>query len=391
MAGRNNNGEGYIGKTKDGKWTARIQYGVSIDGKQKIKAFYGKTQKEVRQKLKEFQNGGDVAKPDGSLACFGEYIIKWYNLYKKNSVKATTYDRREALMQNHIIPKIGHIQMRSLNIDHLQEFFNYMYNCKFSDDYMKKAKQLINGCLAYAEVKGDIKKNLVSDALIIPKSLSVPKDIVVLDEEEIQKFVAEATRTYKNGKPVYRYGQGLKFILYTGLRIGEALNLKWEDIDLKRCVVEVRGNLIAVKNRNKKNENDNNYILIPDSSVKTKNSVREVELCNSAIDALRELRIIQQPARNSERIFATANGQINNRRNLQSNISSIIKKAEIKVTRFSIHSLRHTFASMLFRRGVDVKAVSELLGHSNVTFTYNRYIHLIKEQKKDAISLLNKM
>lgn len=390
MGTRSNNGEGYIGKMKDGRWTARIQTGFNSQGKPKIKAFYGKTQKEVRQKLKEFQKS-ELTNTDSSPEYFGDYIKRWYDLFKKNSVKATTYDRNESLLRIHIIPQLGHIHLSSLNIDHLQEFFNYMRDCKLSYDYIRKSRQMIDGCLSYAEAKGDIKKNLVSKVLVLPKSLVEPREIVFLNEEQIVKFVAEATRVFSNGKPVYRYGQGLKLILYTGLRSGEALNLRWNDIDWKNRIIKVSGTVVLIKNRDKKSDSDTNYITVVDTPLKTHNSYRQVTLCESAIEALKAFRDLQQPSDDSEFIFATSTGKVNGKRNLLRTVTSIIRKAEIDVPYFNVHGLRHTFASMLFRRGVDVKTVSALLGHSKVSFTYNRYIHLIEEQKVQALSLLDSM
>ena len=114
---RNNNGEGYIGKTSKGLWTSRVQVGTKSDGKPKIKVFYGKAQKEVRKKLRDFQEKGEAH--SDNLEMFGEYLFNWFTLYKKNDLRPATFDKYEDLINKHIYPQLGHIHMSALRADHL--------------------------------------------------------------------------------------------------------------------------------------------------------------------------------------------------------------------------------------------------------------------------------
>lgn len=387
---RNSNGEGYIGKTKDGRWVARIQQGYKPDGKPQIKALYGKTQKEVRQKLKDYKNSEEreVAEPED----FGDYLVNWFQLYKKNDLKASTYDKYEDLINKHILPQIGHLHISVLNVDHLQKFFNYMVEKQYSEDYAKKAKYLLDGCLKLAEFNEVVAKNPMK-GVKFPRKAAFPmqKEIKFLNEDDIQKLKVEASSMHTNNKPVYRYGQAIIFILFTGLRCGEALNLKWKDIDLEKKVVRVTNSVTVIKNRNKISEDCPAFITVPDSQTKTKGSVRGVYLSKSAIEAIIAHKEVINPSNIEERIFATKTGSILSKRNLHRAVVTISSKANLSIPNCSVHELRHTFASMVFRQGVDIKTVSALLGHSSVKLTYDIYVHLLEEQKKEAVSLLDSL
>jgi len=354
---RNSNGEGYIGKTSDGRWTARIQQGLRVDGKPKIKAFYGKTQKEVRKKLKDFMLLGEEDLIE--VEAFGEYLLNWFSLYKKNDLRAATYDKYEDLINKHIIPQMGHIHISVLNVDHLQKFFNYMVENQYSEDYTKKAKYLLEGCLNLAEFKGVVTKNPIK-GVKFPRKSAFPakKDIKFLNEADILKFKIEASSMSINNNPVYRYGQGILFILFTGLRCGEALNLRWKDIDLDKKVVRVENSVAVIRNRNKTSENSQAFITILDSNTKTKGSIGEVNLSKSAIEAIKAHKIIVGPTNDEERIFSTRAGSVLSKRNLYRSVVSISSKANLSISNCSVHELRHTFASMAFRKDRDCRISS---------------------------------
>lgn len=309
-------------------------------------------------------------------------------LYKKPNVKPVTYDVIEATINNIIIPELGYYTISEINTDILQSFFNSLKDRGYSYETILKVKNIINPCLKQAVFKKDLLKNSI-DGVMMPSYSSFSKrEISILNDEDIQKFVAEATRNHLNGTPVYRYGYGLVFILYTGLRVGEALNLKWKDIDYINKLVKINGTITKVKNRNKKEDNESNYIVMS-TTPKTEAGIRTVPLCNTALKSLENLKQITLPSSSNKYIFSTDSGKIVARNSLYRNVKNIAIKADIEIENCNLHTLRHTFASMLFKKGVDVKAVSALLGHSKVEVTYNRYIHLIKEQEISAINVLD--
>ena len=173
-------------------------------------------------------------------------------------------------------------------------------------------------------------------------------------------------------------------LLYTGLRIGELLGLKWNNIDFENKILKVSGNLKQVKNRDE-NKGEAKYIVI-EQTTKTKSGNRIIPLSDKAIEALKYFE--KRKIKKDSYVLITKNGKSVSARNRDTTFRQILKNAGIdKIS--GVHSLRHTFASMLFKKGVDPKTVSELLGHSDVSITYNIYIHIIHEQKTKAINLSN--
>jgi len=388
MATRRSNGDGSVTKASDGRWTARIQIGKNPNGSPKIKAFYGKNKAEATKKMREYllhTNPNDV---DVSKEIFGDYLLRWFELYKSRSLKPTTYDRNDGIIRNQIIPAVGGFQIGNISVDHIQQFINQLQDEGYSHSTLNKAKQLLDGCFKYALTKQAVKFNPVVGIEMPSSELFEKKDIVILGEDDINRFVQMATSIYPSGAPVYRYGWGLVFILYTGLRLGEALGVKWSDIDYAEKLIKVKSNVVVIKNRNKTKETEPNFI-VNISSTKTKKGTRDVYLSHTALQALSELKNIVSPAKENSYIFATSTGKIAGKRNMYRAVESIAERAELSIEHCNVHALRHTFASMLFRKGVDIKTISALLGHSKVEFTYNTYVHLIEEQKHSAVSLLD--
>jgi integrase len=202
--------------------------------------------------------------------------------------------------------------------------------------------------------------------------------------DEVAAICNECVRTYSNGKQIYRLGHAIILLIYTGMRIGELLGLQWKDISFNDRTVKIKSAVVTVKNRDK--DAKVKYVLLHQESVKTEAGNRIIYLNNKALDALRELEKINGK---SNYVMASVNGTIAIPRNITRMLDNVLTRCNLPC--YGVHSLRHTYASMLFRKGVDVKTVSELLGHANVTITYNTYIHLIKEQKQQAVNLLDEI
>ena len=380
------NGDGSIYLTKDGRWTARVQLGKTNNGKPKIKAFYGKTKTEVTRKLREFQKQ-DFLSTESSKQSFSEYLHNWLVLYKERSLRATSFDRLEGIVQHVVEPYFKYINLSQVSCDHIQKFFMELQDKGYAYATLEKIKHLLNGCFKHALARNDIRRNPMVELIMPSKETFVCKEIVFLNEEDIGKFTRSATEKYLSGEPVYRYGYGLVFMMYTGLRLGEALALKKSDIDCENKTVTVNKNTVIIKNRH---DEGNNYI-VKTHKPKTKTGVRTVYLCQTALNALEELCKITNIVDNDSFIFSTTTGKAASKRNIQRTVQSIASKSQLSIPYCNVHTLRHTFASMLFRKKIDVKTISVLLGHSNVNFTYNRYIHLLEEQKHLAVALLDSL
>jgi integrase len=239
---RRDNGDGSISVRKDGTWTARIQVGRKANGKPQIKAFYGKTEVEVKRKLRNYKKEiAVVGSLDARKHSVETYIIKWLEIYKKNSISENGYDALESAVKNQVIPYLGYIQLINLTTENIQGMINGMLQKgyvvagkekSYSLSTIKKAYNAINACLKQAVLLGDLYKNPAMGVNLpsVKKNEQLElKEIVSFTDEEILKYIAEATRLYKTGRPVYRLGYALVIMLFTGIRQGEALDFDLAD------------------------------------------------------------------------------------------------------------------------------------------------------------------
>lgn len=380
-------GQGTIYLRKDGRWYGAVQNGYNENGKPKMITVYGKTEAETKRKLKEkikLINSNGLILQDNAVQniTVEEYCTNWLENVKVNELKPSSYDRKEMTLSNQVYPAIGMLQLSQLTIDDVQKMVNDLKN-KLSYSSIKKTYEAINECCKYAIIRGDLQRNPCV-GVVLPTNLKHRDgDIKFYTEEQIELLLKQSMTKYSNGKNKYRLGYGIQFLLYTGLRIGEALALTWEDVDFQSKTVKINKNLKQVKNRD--NDNQGKYKIIIQNSTKTNSGSRIVPLNNKAIEALNHIKKITGQFKY---VFSTETGNNVSGRTYDTMFRRIQENCKFKEI-YGVHALRHTFASLLFKKGVDVKTVSEILGHKDVSVTYNTYIHLIQEQKMNAINLLD--
>lgn len=310
-----------------------------------------------------------------------DYLEYWLYDFKSNELKSSSFDRKEQTIKYQVLPYIGDITLHRLKSEDIQHMINKLKQ-KYSYSTVKKAYECIKGCLQFAVNKRELSFN-VADCVILPKNIQRKKSSIrFFNQEQIQIIEEEAVKCYKNGKRIYRIGEIIIFLLNVGLRIGEALALEWSDIDFDKKYVKIRKNVVFVKVRDESNSSYN-YHIVEQNAPKTKSGNRIVPLNSAALKALKSLYAINGK---HKYVFSTSNGNRVYPRNVDRMFRSVLKKCCIKPT--GVHTLRHTFASRLFAKSVDVKTVSELLGHSEVSITYDTYIHLIQEQHVVAVETL---
>ena len=364
---RNENGFGSIRQRKDGRWEARVQVGTHPNGKPIRRSLYGKSKPEVTKQLRKVLQG-DKGTSRKKLS-LEHYITEWLEKYKRYELKPASYDRLEITVKQHIVPHNGYIQLHAVSSADIQGHINKMLEDGYSYSTIKKVFDAYNACFKKALADDDIGKNPCLSVRLPRKDTLESKEIVALTADEAMRFTNEAKRVYSNGTPVYRLGYAFILILNTGIRVGEALALTWDCVDFAGKTLRIRTSKSYVKNRDINSSNSYRYV---DDTTKTKSSNRVIPLNDSAFEALQELYKVNGQFRN---VLASASGRVNPPRNLSRTIYSIYDKAGIE--RCGIHALRHTFASLLFAKGLDVKYISKLLGHSDVLITYNTYIHIL--------------
>lgn len=345
-----------------------------------------KQKKEVIDKMQPVQvliNTGEYVEP--SKTSLGEWLDVWLSEYKKNVLKPTTYDSYETNIRHHLKPELGYISLKDLKTFDIQRFINEKFdNGNVSTALIRKLKNILHGSLKQAIVNQLITKN-VSEGVILPTH----------KQKEIRVFTREEEKAFINELKGDRLEVAFKLDLVSGLRIGELLGLTWDCIDLENKIITVKQSLIRVKNRSKNAEKKNLYII--ENTTKTKSGRRSVPIPNSAVSILQKHKLKQDWEKrtaegiyeDSNLLFCTALGNRMIPRNAERSFKRTAKKAGI--TGASIHSVRHTYATRLFEKGVAAKTVSELLGHKNVSHTLDVYTHVLPDVKSDAVKNLDYM
>ncbi|MDF2588330.1 MAG: site-specific integrase [Anaerocolumna sp.] len=385
-ATKRDNGNGCIVQRKDGRWEARLQIGTKDDGKPRIKSLYGKTESDVKKKLREYKIETAKGIYEVSKINLSNYTDNWLKTYKYNSLKRSSYDRLENTYNHHIKDTIGYIQMGNITTHDIQKLLNEKSNT-LSFSSIKKIYELLNPLFKHAILLGDIKKNPML-GVIMPKKKDLnvqTKEIDIYSDEDIDKLIKTINSTFTDKCKLYRYSPIYIVLLNTGIRMGEALSIKWDQVNFNNKTLRIRENISYVKSREDE-DNDNKRVIIF-TDTKTKNGNRVIPLNSKAIEALKEIRRRNEIQNiNSEYVVSDLNGNYVLPRNFSRTLEMLCNRAGVKFV--GTHATRHTFASNAIRKGIDVKIVSEILGHSNIQLTYNRYVHIIQEQKMAAVQVL---
>ena len=370
----------------------------------KYKDFYGKTKKEVSEKIKNFElSSGNFTFKNIVTITLGKFIYdQWIPLAKQQTLKKTSYDTILDSIRLYVIPKLGNYQLTQLTPTILQEHINNMSK-KYSLRTVKKAFDVLNGSLDYALKMDYININPMTK-VIKPTESGVAvkkKKILFLDNEDLNALYNESKRLNTKefringsvGKPVYGViANQIILIAYTGLRISEALALKWSDYNENDKTLTISKNLVLVIDRNKNSETYMKKIYeLQENDGKTVNSIRQLPLCDRAIEQLAIIKSKNKSVSENDFIFQTSTGKHPSQANMTRTLSSMLLRSGGKVEKCGLHALRHSYGSYLLSKKVDLKTISVLLGHSDFRLTAQIYLDVTNQQLVDAVEVLNKM
>jgi integrase len=362
MAKKRGNGEGTIRRRNDGRWEAR--YTVHTFKGPKQKSVFGKTRKEVNEKLTKVQadrNQGLVF--DAENLTLGEYLDTWLNNAVRDSVRQSTFERNQQIVQGHITPALGRVKLDKLTPAHVQSFYREKLDSGLSPATVNKVHTVLHKALAQAVRWLMVPRN-VTEAVQAPRPN--PEEIRPLNKEQVGALLEAAS-----GDPLEAL---YRLAISTGMRQGELLALKWEDVELDWGLVRVWHTLTRAKGRFSLGE------------TKTKGSRRTARLTKDAIESLNDHYRQQLEKKMKHRasweeydfVFTTQTGNLINPTNLRNlSFKPLLKTAGIPEIRF--HDLRHTTATLLLKQEVAPKHVSELLGHATVAMTLNTYSHILPD------------
>lgn len=301
---------------------------------------------------------------------YKEWLEEWLINYIKPTSKERTYQRYAEIVNQHIIPYLGEYELDELTPIILQKFVSQLLekgNIKtkkgLSANSVNAVICVIQGSLKSASILGVCKK-YIADKIKRPKSIEKKVLCFTLTE---QKKIENAVKKDKRLKMV-----GIILSLYTGLRIGELLALEWSDIDFSK------GELIINKSCHDGKNKEGQFVRIIDTP-KTESSRRTIPFPKQLVNYLMGIK------KKSKSRYVVGNGEkVISIRSYQKTFSSLLVSKNISHKGF--HALRHTFATRAIECGMDVKTLSEILGHKSPTVTLNRYVHSLMEHKKEMMN-----
>ena len=357
------NGSGLLRKRADGRWEGRVVVGYDENNLPITKNVTSNSKSECQQKLgeliREYANTAYTIEND---ITFGKWIDFIYRNFRKMNLRPATKENYEYEIYKYIIPKLGDIRVKDLKAVDFENLYRELKEKNYSDRLIKGCHMLCKSALEDAVKEGIIQKNPVKT--INPKNPK-PKKVDVLSSEEMQRFLIQAK--YEGCFELFITA------LSTGIRRGEILGLKWSDLNLKtgefyiqRQVQRINGELVV-------------------SPPKTQKSKRTIIIPKSLLQILTEYKKTQ----NSEWIFPSPVKE-NSPRDpaaIYKTLQRILKRAECHKIRF--HDLRHTFATMAIDGGMDIKTLSDMIGHTSVSTTLDVYLHSTDKMKQEAASKIN--
>jgi integrase len=366
---RRANGEGTIYRRSDGRWTARLSLSSG-----KRKDFYGRSRQEVAKRLDAARRAQDEGLPVDlpERLTLEAYLSRWLESRARPTVRQSTYVSYEVQVRRHIVPAIGKVALTRLSPPLLQSFYAERLKAGLSPRSVLYIHKVLHRALSAAVKWGLVTRNACD--LVEPPRVGRPK---------LHAFNADQARAFLDATADDRLSALYLTALCTGLRRGELLALRWEDIDLERGTLAVRNALVKVRG---------GWQL---AETKTPSSRRVVKLPLVAAEALRRHRSQQLQEKlaagpawhDSAHVFASRAGTPLDGDNLHRAFKKHLSSAGLPSMPF--HSLRHSAATLMLALGVQPKVVAEMLGHSRIGVTMDTYSHVLPHLQDEAAAKMD--
>lgn len=375
MANRRPSGDGTIRKRSDGRWEARIVVGHKDNGSPIFQYIYSKSQKKLVLKLHQMQElYQDVDLTEGYKMTLREWLDQWINDYKSTSIRPNTIKSYKSMIKNYVNPSLGNKQLNQINALDIQKLYSKVKDCGRKREHPDCGSALSSHtvvtlhCMLHNAMDTAVSAHLIAinpTEGAVPPALE-PKEMKILDESQQKAFLEAAKR-----EPLWYdlfYTE-----LTTGLRLGEICCLTWADFIPDKGILCVKHTVCQSDNGqtylgDTKTESGNRQILLPASTRKILLK-RKKEACSLWI--FPNLRKPEEPMKPNH---------------VYRMLKSLLRDAGLPDIRF--HDLRHTFATQAIASGVDTKTLSGILGHTNASFTLDRYTHVTGEMQKQAANVI---
>ncbi len=362
-----------IYKRRDGRWEARYIRDRDRNGRAIYGYIYRRSYLEAKKAQAEARANCGRAKTRPKRPVRPDTLEEYLNLWLQSiriSVKRSSFANYDGIIRRHIIPDLGKMPLERISSTLVQRYI-----------YQKLQNGRLDGkgglsVKTARDIAGLLKRSLkpagIELKIKLPK-YRLPK-LRVLTHKEQTALIAAA------GKDGGRWELGVLISLFTGIRIGELCSLKWKDVSLKDGVLKISKTLQRIRNCEPGGKSKTVVII---STPKSESSVRNIPLPHFLLFRLAQLK---KNARDEDYIL-TGSGRYAEPRRCQYRFKKMTRKAGIGD--INCHALRHTFATRCVELGVDAKTISELLGHSNVNITLNRYVHPTFEHQRECLEKLS--
>jgi integrase len=379
MAGRRMNGEGGLYQRADGRWFGAVVLGYDEAGRPRRKTVSARTKEEARQKLRDLQR----ALEDGRVLTTGEETVaqlfeRWDRDVLSTQVRPLARENYRSVADHHIVPVLGKKKVSKLTVADVQNLLATKLAGgpegkpkPLSVSSVRRIRSVLAQALADCVVEGTLTRNVAALAKPPKAQRAEGRTLTPAQAKQLLKAMG-----------AHRLGSLFGLMLSTGLRRGEALGLRWEDVDLKKRVVVVRRQLQRVGGE------------LVTNDVKTAKSRRAVNIAPPVVKMLKSRKAAQAKDRlaageaweETGYVFTTQLGTPLDPRNIQRDFQTICTKAGIG--KWHPHELRHSAASLMLAAGVPIQVVSDVLGHSSIRMTADVYGHVLQPQREEAAAAL---
>lgn len=365
-----------IYKRKDGRWEGRYIRGYLSDGKAQYAYVYGKSYAEAKQKLLQARLAHVQGKEVARIRVQYKDVLRDWLAMSRMRVKESTYSRYVRLADTHILPHLGELTLDRLNAHVIERHINFLLlegrldgRGGLAPKTVSDVLTIIKGSIDYARCAG-LQINCYLDRLVIKKP---QMEMRVLSSEEQSKLLGVLLCDTDLQK------FGVLLCLYTGMRIGEVCALRWENIDLNEGILFIRETLQRIQDVEPSSMRKTKVII---TEPKSKSSIRKIPLPEFLVDIAWKFRA----APKAYVLTGCADKYIEPRL-LQYSFRRYTLESGLYDVNY--HALRHTFATRCVELGFDAKTLSEILGHTNVNITLNRYVHSSMDTKRASMQRLH--
>lgn len=394
--GKRKSGEGTIRfDEKRQLWIGRYTLGYDDQGRQIRKSISSKSSTDLIEKMKKFDRENAHLTIEAEKITFGQWIFKWLYKIKKADLKERSFQRYDSLYRNYYsAAPFADDRLKDITMSEIKMWYNDLQlNHNVSIKTIKYLNLIMRASFADALIDRLVISN-PTDKITFARIVEDKEDTIKAWTQEEQKAFVEHLRQHPGAKD----GKLLLFTLGTGLRLGEALALRWTDIDMSSREIRIRRALERVK------QDDGSYSDI-ESTPKNQSSIRSFKLPEKIFEMISVMQnerdhakdkvkgkakkkgSVDTEIKDNDLVFPGVDGKYIFNKNPNRHLQAICKEIGINVITF--HNLRHTFATRLFEKGVPIKTVQALLGHADIETTQNIYVHVMKATMDEAVDVLN--